>query len=265
VPSQQQKQWKDVSLLATKIAGKLNDEIASGHATTAFTVALLMAAAKDSMDLGYTTFAALIQGIPGVGQGLAVVLAPLKVTIGVLLTLTLQYFLFRKGFLKKVRIRVYFWIFGFFFDNLPLFDALPIQSLMVLVAWRTVKKRAENAEEKLARLKRMTEMEKQELYRDLVLKDGSSLDQAEHTTTGGQPAFRQPTPSSDEHANATAENLSRTTALRHGLNPDEGAKETRRRTQAPGGTAPQVSAPRPATEPQGDIGAQPTFRQNSKE
>ncbi|MDO8594645.1 MAG: hypothetical protein Q7R93_03995 [bacterium] len=176
-PREQQGEGRRFSIpqLSLQISGKLNDAIAQGHDTTAFTIAFLMAAAKDAMDLGYTTVIVLVQGIPVVGQALAVVAAPLKAVIGLLLTLTLQYFLFRKGFLKKVQIRVCFWVFGFFFDNLPAFDALPIQSLMVIVAWRSVRKRAKNAAEKLGKIKGMADAEKQKLYRNLVL-DGSSLD-----------------------------------------------------------------------------------------
>ncbi len=168
--------FPSVENLATKISGKLNEEIASGNEIGAFTIALMMAAAKDVMDLSYLTLIGLIQGIPIVGQAIAVVIAPLKIAVGLLLTLSLQYFLFRKGFLKKLKVRVYYWIFGFLFDNLPAFDALPIQSLMVIVAWRTVRKRAGNAREKLKQIKGRSEAELQQIYRDLVL-GGSSLDQ----------------------------------------------------------------------------------------
>lgn len=161
--------------LSVKISGKLNEEIAQGHDTTAFTIAIMMAAAKDSMDLAYAGVAWFIQAFPGVGQILVVVAAPIKIAVGGLLTLSLQYFLFRKGFLKKVRIRIYYWVFGFLFDNLPAFDALPIQTLMVIVAWRTVRKRAEKAQEVLKKIKGRSETELQQIYKDLVL-GGSSLD-----------------------------------------------------------------------------------------
>ncbi len=85
-----------------------------------------------------------------------------------------------------------------------------------------------------------------------------------HQDIGAQPVFRQPpptspqhqtqtSPSSDERANATAENISRTTALQQGVSPEEAVEETRKRNQAstphPENSAPKRPNPPPLPPP----------------
>lgn len=130
-----------IKSLAQKIAIKLNEEIAKGHETTAFLIALGLSAVKDILDifeLGFPIFSFFI-------------------------ALILFYFLFSKGHFLRIKIKLIWWILGFIIDNLPAFSLLPINTIMVLWAWRLVHKKAKSAEEKLENLNEMTRQELEEL------------------------------------------------------------------------------------------------------
>ncbi|MEK7194078.1 MAG: hypothetical protein AAB660_00120 [Patescibacteria group bacterium] len=141
---------------AQELAGKLNAEIAKGNDTTAFMIALLLATFKDFLDVILTI--TLVGLIPGV-----------NFAIGLFLTSFLFFFMLSKGWFLKTRIRVWYWILGLFFDGLPGFAALPINSLLVLYAWRLAKKRKAGAEMKLENLDHLTTNEVARLNSDISL------------------------------------------------------------------------------------------------
>jgi hypothetical protein len=141
---------------AQKLAGKLNEQIDKGNDTTAFMIALLLAAFKDFLDT-VLTFSG-IGLIPGT-----------NFVIGMFLTTALFFFMLSKGWFLKTRIRVWFWVLGFFVDGLPAFSVLPIQSLLVLYAWRLARKRKAKAEIKLKDLDQMTDQEITKLNNDISL------------------------------------------------------------------------------------------------
>ncbi len=116
---------------ARKLADKLNVEIEKGHDTTAFMIAVLLASFKDFLDIVLDFL--VIGFIPGV-----------SFAIGLFLTTFLFFFLLGKGWFLTTRIRIWFFVFGLFVDGLPLFNALPINTILVLYAWRLIKKRASN-------------------------------------------------------------------------------------------------------------------------
>jgi len=141
---------------AKKLAEKLNIEIAKGNDTGAFMIALLLAAFKDFLDIVLTLL--LIGLIPGV-----------NLIVGLFLTSFLFFFMLGKGFLLKWKIRFWFWVLGLFVDGLPLFSALPINTLLVLYAWRLAKKRAKRGKLKLKNLSNLTENEINALNDDISL------------------------------------------------------------------------------------------------
>lgn len=126
---------------ARALAARLNREIEQGNDVAAFTIALFIALAKDGLD--WVLDFILIGEIPVVGQ-----------VPGIFATAFLYYFLWGKGWLLKWRIRAIFWIFGFFFDNLPLANNLPLSTLAVLWAWHNVRQRAAEAERELEGLQK---------------------------------------------------------------------------------------------------------------
>lgn len=101
------------------------------------------------------------------GMAIYAILWIIKSLVGLFLSLALYYFLWGKGWFIKTRIRVIWWVFGFVFDNLPLASELPTNTLNVLYAWHLVRKRARAAEEKLPKLKKLTEKEIEELDNDI--------------------------------------------------------------------------------------------------
>lgn len=141
---------------AKELAEKLNTEIEKGNDNGAFMIALLLAAAKDFLDILLDLL--LIGLIPGVGF-----------LVGLFLTSFLFFFMLGKGWFLKWKIRFWFWILGFFVDGLPGFNALPINTLLVLYAWRLTKKRAKQGKLKLKNLSNLTEKEINELNNDISL------------------------------------------------------------------------------------------------
>jgi len=141
---------------AQKLAEKLNIEIEKGNDTGAFMIAILLAGFKDFMDIILTLM--LIGLIPGV-----------NFAVGLFLTSFLFFFMLGKGWFLKWRIRLWFWILGLFIDGLPGFSALPINTLLVLYAWRLTKKRKAGAEIKLRDLSNLTTHEINRLNNDISL------------------------------------------------------------------------------------------------
>lgn len=141
---------------AQELAGKLNEEIAKGNDTKAFMIALLLAAFKDFIDIILTV--TLVGLIPGVNWA-----------VGLFLTSFLFFFMLGKGWFLKWRIKLWFWILGLFIDGIPAVSALPINTLLVLYAWRLAKKRKAGAEIKMRDLSNLTENEINRLNNDISL------------------------------------------------------------------------------------------------
>ncbi len=122
-----------VTDLAQRVASKLNQFIAQGHDTTAFSIAILLALLKDGVDIGLDF--TVIGEIPIVGQ-----------PPGIFISAVLMYFLWGKGYFNRTKVKILLWGLGFFADNLPiLINDLPMTMLTVLMAWHVVSKRAEKA------------------------------------------------------------------------------------------------------------------------
>ena len=149
---------------AKSLAGKLNQEIERGNDFIAFMFALLLAAIKDTLDLGLTAF--LIGLLPFLGPFSFLFEVP-----GLFLSVFLTAFLWGKGWFIKTKIKIIWWTLGFFVDNLPGVDAIPMSTFSVLYAWRNIRKRAKAAEEKLEKIKELTEKEIEELDKDISLLD----------------------------------------------------------------------------------------------
>lgn len=147
---------KNITHSAQSLAKKLNKEIEKGHDTTAFMIALILAAFKDFLDIILDFF--LIGLFPGV-----------SFVIGLFLTSFIFFFLLHKGWLLKMRVRIWFFVLGLFIDGLPLFNALPINSIVVLYAWHLTKKRASKANRKLHNLSNLTVFEINQLNHDISL------------------------------------------------------------------------------------------------
>ena len=141
---------------AKRLAEKLNKEIEKGNDNLAFIIAISLALIKDFLDIVLDIL--LIGEIPGVGF-----------LTGLFLTTFLFFFMLKKGWFLKTKIKVYFWILGFFIDGLPLVNALPMNTLLVLYAWRLTKKRAAKGKLKLANLNNLTENEIGKLDNDISL------------------------------------------------------------------------------------------------
>lgn len=139
---------------AERVAIKLNKLIEDGHDATAFFMAILLAAFKDCVDLGIDLV--LIGEIPILGQ-----------LPGLFISATLMYFLWGKGWFNTTKIKIIWWVFGLFFDNLPLLNALPMTVFTVLMAWHVVRKKAEGAEENLKELKKKTMRELEEIEKGI--------------------------------------------------------------------------------------------------
>jgi len=147
---------KRVVSAAKGLAAKLNEEIAKGNDTGAFMLAVLLAAFKDFIDV---VLAFLVVGeIPGV-----------NFLVGLFLTSFLFFFMLGKGWFLKWRIKFWFWVLGLFVDGLPVVGILPMNTLLVLYAWRITKKRAEKGKLKLRNLNNLTEKEIGMLNNDISL------------------------------------------------------------------------------------------------
>ncbi len=138
---------------AERVARKLNKLIEDGHDTTAFLIAILLAAFKDCVDLGLNLF--LIGLFPILGQ-----------LPGLFISATLMFFLWGKGWFNKTKIKIIWWVFGIFFDNLPLLNTMPMTVFTVLMAWHVVRKKARKAEEDLEKIKEKTLEELEEIEKD---------------------------------------------------------------------------------------------------
>lgn len=125
--------------LAGRTAEKLNEMIEQGHETGAFVIAILLACIKDGMDDILDLL--LIGNIPILGQ-----------LPGFFVSATLMYFLWGKGWFNTTKVKVIVWVLGFFIDNMPAVNALPLTVLSVIMAWHVVRKKARGAEEKLQNL-----------------------------------------------------------------------------------------------------------------
>ena len=141
---------------ARRLAEKLNKEIEKGNDNMAFMIAIMLATFKDFIDIFLTlTFIGLIPGT--------------NFAVGLFLTSFLFFFMLGKGWFLKWKIRVYFWVLGLFVDGLPGFSALPINTILVLYAWRLTKRRKDNAEIKLRNLENLTTHEINRLNTDISL------------------------------------------------------------------------------------------------
>ena len=143
---------------AKRLAEKLNQEIERGNDFVAFIFAILLAAIKDALDIWLTAF--LVGLVPIIGE-----------LPGIFLSLFLTFFLWGKGWFLKTKIKIIWWVLGFFFDNLPVVSVLPMNTLLVLYAWHNVRKRAKAAEEKIEKIEELTEKEIEELDKDISLLD----------------------------------------------------------------------------------------------
>ena len=144
---------KAVFEIAERVAKKLNKLIEDGHDTTAFFIAILLAAFKDCVDLVLDFI--LIGEIPILGQ-----------LPGLFISAILMYFLWGKGWFNKTKIKIIWWVFGLFFDNLPLLNALPMTVFTVLMAWHVVRKKTEKSEEDLKDLIKKTIEELEKIERE---------------------------------------------------------------------------------------------------
>lgn len=133
-----------------RLAERLNSEIEKGNTTGPFLLALGIALIKDSLDIILTL--AVVGLVPGLGWA-----------ISLSVTTFLFFFMLGKGWFLKTRVRIWFWILGFFVDGIPAFDMLPITSILVIYAWHLTKKRAKEADFKLRRLNSLTRRETRNL------------------------------------------------------------------------------------------------------
>ena len=141
---------------AQKLAGKLNEEIEKGNDTQAFMLATLLAAFKDYIDIFLTV--TFIGFIPGA-----------NFTVGLFLTSFLFFFMLSKGWFLKTRIKIWFWILGLVIDGFPAVSAFPMNTMLVLYAWRLARKRRDRAEVKLRDLGKLTDREVSRLNSDISL------------------------------------------------------------------------------------------------
>ena len=147
-----------------RLAEKLNEEIARGNEDVAFFIALNIALFKDFQDI--------ILALVGLGE-----IPLLGEILGLFCFVCLTLIMFQKGWFLKTRLRVMWWVLGFFIDNLPLFSILPIETLLVLYAWHLVKKRSKAAQKKLEILHKLTEKEIENLNNDIGLVDNQFTNQ----------------------------------------------------------------------------------------
>jgi hypothetical protein len=150
---------------AIKLASRLNKEIERGHAGIAFFIAILLAAFKDFQDIIWGLIGDALLAAFGIG------VIPLAITwaVGLFVSVTLTYFLWRKGWFIKTKIWIIWVIVGIFFENIPVFEMLPLEVLTVLYAWRNVRKRAKKAKHKLKNIDKLTAQEITALNEDIGL------------------------------------------------------------------------------------------------
>jgi hypothetical protein len=141
---------EQLTQLAQRAAGKLNELIEKGHDTTAFSIAIGLALLKDAIDIGADMM--FFGLIPVLGQ-----------LPGMFISATLFFFMFGKGYFLQTRVKIIWWVCGIFLDNLPGLNAVPITTLTVIYAWHLTRKKGQEAEEKLSKLKEFTNQQLQEL------------------------------------------------------------------------------------------------------
>ncbi len=123
------------------LAAELRQDVDCSRDTHVFTIAMVLAAAKDASDLGLTLITA--GGAPVLGT-----------LFGWALVLLNWWFLTGNGWFKEsqAQLRFLYWALGFFVDNLPLVSALPINTLIVLYAWSDIQQKAGISSKKLTEL-----------------------------------------------------------------------------------------------------------------
>jgi hypothetical protein len=136
---------RGIEEIAERIAEKLNEQIEKGHATQTFLIAIVFTIGSEFTD-----------AIPGIGTLITLIIE------GVLL-----YFLWKKGYFLKSRARLLRWILGFFIELIPFISLIPLKTIMVLIAWHTVRKRGKKAEKALESLTSQTLEELEELETDM--------------------------------------------------------------------------------------------------
>lgn len=132
---------------AERIAGMLNKRIEEGEVTSAFTVAMAIAAFKDLV----------LDPIAGITApvGIGFIIGALSL----LVSATLVLFLLGKGWFLRMRARLLLWGIGLFIDGIAGLSIIPINMAMVYIAWRNVKKDAEKARTDLGDLHNKTSSE----------------------------------------------------------------------------------------------------------
>jgi len=138
--------------IAKRVADKLNKQIAMGHETFAFSIVIGVAVLKDLVLDPASDFA------PIVGQ----------IVLSLPVSAFLMYFLWGKGYFNKQKGRIFWWLLGIFIDTTWLFNLIPITTVTVLMAWRTVHKKGIKAQVSLDKLheKTLEELEKIEIEAD---------------------------------------------------------------------------------------------------
>ncbi len=126
-----------VTRVAGAIAERLNREIEAGHDASVFIFALWLAILKDGL---------LDWGLNLIGIGLIPIVGQIP---GWLVSGILYYFLWGKGWFRRTKIRVGYWVLALFFDNLPGFEELPLTTIEVCLAWWMIRHRARQAETEL--------------------------------------------------------------------------------------------------------------------
>lgn len=144
--------------IAEALSEKLNKEIEKGHATKAFSIALALALLIDFIKVAMF-FLELLLLATGVGAAIDIILKVVEWIIVNIGSLILYLFLWRKGWFLETRLRFWWWFYSLLIPELPLFDAVPYQTVLVLNAWHHVRKRAKKAQKKKEKIKEMTHQE----------------------------------------------------------------------------------------------------------
>lgn len=132
---------------AERIARGMNQRIAEGEVTSTFAFAMGLAAFKDLVLDPLAGFTAIL--------GIGFIIGALSL----LVSATLLIFLYGKGFFLRAKARLLLWGLGLFIDGIAGIGVLPINMVMVYMAWRNVKNEAEKAKEDLGGLHTKTSAE----------------------------------------------------------------------------------------------------------
>lgn len=142
-----------VEQLATRVAAKLTKMIEEGNAYETLTIVLFFAILKDGL---------LDIGLDFIGIGLI----PIVGAIPGLFVDAIIYALTGGSMGKKMGLRAGVWIAGFFIDAMPLFEELPITTILVFWWWHQVRKEALAASQHLGELGEKTQEELEALDGD---------------------------------------------------------------------------------------------------